>query len=340
MKEFFINATKTYPVRIQENTDGFTAFIKKLVKGEKIALITDERVNAIYGERVEKQLKNYRVTKIVLPVGETQKNAENHLKIIQTLAENGFTRADTILTLGGGVVGDLGGFVAATYMRGIAWINLPTTLLASVDACVGGKTGINLSVGKNLCGCFYQPDGVFVCTAFFSTLDERERKNGYGEIIKYALLSETLTEEDLKGEIDETLIEKCLSIKQEIVEADEKEQGKRKILNLGHTVAHAVEVLSGFTLSHGECVAKGLFAAVKISRKQLGLSDEESAKILRILQSKGHDLSLPYSLDKIIEAVQTDKKRTETGVEFVLLEKIGKPIVKRLSFSELLESLE
>ena len=339
MKELFINASKSYTVRIQENADGLSSFIKPLLKGKKLLLITDERVEKLYAEQIVSALIGVEITQIVLPEGEAQKNGENYFKILNTLAENGFTRSDAILTLGGGVVGDLGGFAACSYMRGIVWINLPTTVLAAVDAAIGGKTAINLSVGKNLCGSFYQPDGVVICTDFFKTLSDRDLLSGYGEILKYALLSKTVNEKALDEGLTEELIFQCLSIKKSVVEEDEREQGKRKILNLGHTVGHAIEALSGYTLSHGECVVKGLYAALKISKKLYSLDEKTSGNILKIITKKGHDLTIPYSPKEIVEGIKADKKRTRDRVDFILLKGVGEPVITPIGLREIEEAL-
>ena len=220
-------------------------------------------------------------------------------------------------------------------MRGIGLYAFPTSLLAMTDSSLGGKTAINLKRGKNLCGTFYQPKGVYVCTAFLDTLPQREMLCGYGEIIKYAFLSDRITLEDIKGDITEKLIADCLKIKAEIVEADEKENGKRKLLNLGHTVGHAIERLSGFTLSHGECVIKGLYAALKMSEKHFGLDKKTVDAALEIISARGHNLKVGFSADEIISAAISDKKSFAEGFDVVLINQELKGEIVRLSGEEL-----
>ena len=331
-------SSREYPVFV---SDSLSSLGKALgvMKGEKVAIVTDENVSALY-PLVEGFFGEKSVYKFVIEAGENSKSPENFIKIQNFLAENGFTRSDSVVAFGGGVVGDLAAFCASTYMRGITLVAIPTTILSAVDSSVGGKTAINLDRGKNLCGSFYQPSAVYICTEFFKTLPEREIACGLGEVIKYAFLSDTVTIEDVKGETSVNLIEKCLKIKADIVGRDENERGDRKLLNLGHTVGHAIERLSGFGISHGECVVKGLFAILNISKRYFGLSDNAYERALEVISCRGHDLDIGFSAEEIYGQILSDKKSDGSGVDLVLIcEDLSAKIV-RVSYIELKELLK
>lgn len=336
MLSFFVNASKSYPITIGSGKEVF-AKLNDYLRGEKVALITDDSVDRIYGGFFDGLFEQKSVYKFVIPHGEGSKNAENYIKILNWLAKNDFTRSDAVVAFGGGVVGDLAAFVASTYMRGIGLIAVPTTILSAVDSSVGGKTAVNLDEGKNLCGTFYQPDAVFIDVDFFSSLDSEQISCGYGEIIKYAFLSNSVTTDDIKGPIGEELVYKCLKIKAEIVEADERETGARKLLNLGHTIGHAIEKLSGFSISHGDCVAKGLFAILNVSKKYYSLSDGAYRRALEIISLRGHDLSDPFPAKAILEQIRLDKKSGGNYVDAVLICEDLSAKTERISFDKLKE---
>ena len=331
MKRFEVKASKTYPILIENGLSSFSDLLCYL-KGGKVAIVTDDIVDRLYGSSLDDFLENKSVYKFVIKHGENSKNAENYLKIMNELAKSDFTRSDSVIALGGGVVGDLAAFVASTYMRGINLVAVPTTILSMVDSSVGGKTAINLDEGKNLCGSFYQPDAVYINLDYLNSLPDEQVMCGFGEIIKYAFLSKTIKKEDLNGEINEELIYKCLKIKADIVEADEKEGGVRKLLNLGHTIGHAIEKLSGFSLTHGDCVVKGLFAIAKVSKEYYGFSEKTYKKIVEIISSRGHDLDNPFSNSEIIEQIKRDKKSGEDYVDAVLIDENLSSKVERISF--------
>jgi len=238
------------------------------------------------------------------------------------------------LAFGGGVVGDIAGFAASTYMRGITLIAVPTTLLAAVDSSVGGKTAVDLKTGKNLLGTFYQPSAVYINTEFLKTLPVKEIKNGLGEVVKYAFLSDTVTTSDLKNP-DGDLIYRCLKIKRDIVEKDEKEKGERALLNLGHTFGHAIEKLSGYRLAHGACVIKGMVYAIEISKRLYDLSDKTVSEMYGLLKSGKHDLSCPFSAESLVSQIIADKKRKGESINFVALKGIGKPEITEIKISDL-----
>ena len=334
MYELKVRASKTYGITVAEDLSLFSERVVPLVKGENIAIITDDKVNALYGDALDGFFRDKRVIKTVIKHGERSKNAANYLKIINALAESGFTRSDTVIAFGGGVIGDLAGFAASTYMRGITLIQVPTTLLAAVDSSVGGKTAIDLNAGKNLCGTFYQPSAVYINTGFLKTLPVKEIKNGLGEVIKYAFLSDTVTEKDI-GNVNAALICKCLEIKRDIVEKDEKESGERALLNFGHTVGHAIEKLSDYKLSHGACIMKGMVYAVEISRRIYGLSDDTVRRMYTLLKSGKHDLKCEYSAESIVRQISADKKRYGDNINFVAVKDTGKAEIVKIGISDL-----
>lgn len=334
MYELTVRASEKYKITIEKGLVLFRARVLPLVKGESVAIVTDDRVNGLYGDALNGFFGDKRVIKIVIKHGEKSKNSANYLRIINALAENDFTREDTVIALGGGVVGDVAGFAASTYMRGITLIAVPTTLLAAVDSSVGGKTAIDLDYGKNLCGTFYQPSAVYINTEFLKTLPVKEIKNGLGEVVKYAFLSDTVTASDVKNAGGD-LIYRCLKIKRDIVEKDEKEKGERALLNLGHTFGHAIEKLSGYKSAHGACVAKGLVYTIEISKRLYGLSDKTVSEMYGLLKSAKHDLSCPFSAESLIEQITADKKRRGDGIKFVALKGIGKPEITEIKISDL-----
>ena len=339
MVELTVNTQSEYVVKVTRGIDGLQEFVRARARGERIAVITDENVNAIYGGALYAHLGGYEVHEIVLPSGETTKSIEHFYSVIRRLAALGFTRRDTVITFGGGVVGDLGAFVASTYMRGINLIAVPTTLLAMVDSSVGGKTAIDLPEGKNLCGTFYQPSGVYVNVDFLATLPKREYLSGMGEVVKYAYLGGGVNGEMVQGDVSEELIVECLKIKRDIVSADEKEGGARKLLNLGHTVGHAIESLSAYTLSHGECVARGICAALKVSQELGYLTREEREHGVRAVAEIGLPTDVNFPVKQIVEKIKNDKKSTHDGVDFIVV-KGGVACIERLTLARLEELLK
>ena len=329
-----VNASKNYDIILSDNLSQFSLMASH-VNGSNVLIVTDDNVNALYGGALDNYFTGKNVFTYVLPHGEENKNGENYFKIINFLAENGFTRNDAVVTFGGGVVGDIGAFVASTYMRGITLIAVPTTLLSAVDSSVGGKTGIDLPSGKNLCGTFYQPNAVYINVNFLKTLPNREVVSGMGEVIKYAFLSDTVNSELISKGVTKELIYNCLQIKANVVNNDEFENGLRMILNLGHTVGHAIESLSGYNYSHGECVAKGINYAIKLSKKVLNLSDNVTTKLYGVLNLYNFDLTCNFTAKELVNQIKKDKKSTGDSVNFVLVEDVAKPVIKKISYTEL-----
>lgn len=325
-----VNASKPYNVVITSDFSRLNAEIKKVFSGRKIAVLTDDNTYPLFFKKVEENLKDFEAVSITVKHGEKSKNIETYAEVLSELAKNGFKRNDCLLTLGGGVVGDLGGFVASTYMRGITYIQCPTTLLACVDSSVGGKTAIDLKDGKNLVGTFYQPSLVYANVTCLKTLPEEEIACGMGEVVKYALLSKDMKPQYIKERDFEKIIEVSVKIKSEIVSKDEFDRGVRATLNLGHTVGHAVENLSGYTLFHGVCVAKGINLIIDLSADFYGLTEEKRAEMKSVLSLYPFDLDIPYSFKEIGEKLLLDKKADQSGVNFVLLKGVGKPTVEKL----------
>ncbi|OGP22357.1 MAG: 3-dehydroquinate synthase [Deltaproteobacteria bacterium GWA2_55_10] len=315
------------------------------------AVITNPTVDALYGKSVTDSLSASGFTPFVInvPDGEEYKSLSEASKVFDILIENRFERKSPIVALGGGVIGDLSGFIAATYLRGVPYIQAPTTLLSQVDSSVGGKTAVNHPKGKNLIGAFYQPRAVFIDPDVLKTLDEREIKAGLAEVIKYGIIRDleffSFLEENAKkllGPGDEIIrcIERSCEIKAEIVGKDEKEENLRAILNFGHTFGHAIEALSGYgSYRHGEAVAIGMAMAAALSAR-LGLCTECGTRITALLSSFGMPFSPPEIKPKdFIDAMRLDKKVSGAAIRFVLVERMGEVIVREVGEEVLLELL-
>jgi len=329
MNEIKVNASRKYVVTVADSWERLRKTVDSVTKGTRIAVITDETVAKFYLDEVTDVLKGYEIFPYAVPAGENSKSMGVYSAVMEYLAENSFRRDDTVLALGGGVVGDLAAFAASTYMRGIRLIAVPTTLLSMIDSSVGGKTAINLGVGKNLCGTFYQPYAVYANVKTLSTLPEREILCGKGELAKYAVLSESISADDIDNYNSAEVIAKCISVKRDIVEADEFESGKRMLLNLGHTVGHAVEALSDYTIPHGICVLKGLYAAAFISKGASLLSEKDYSEIIDILKRVDEDISYGFSSEDILKEISVDKKSVAGGVNFVYIKKKGECEVRK-----------
>lgn len=338
MAEIKVNTLRPYSVMIVKGFAGLNQVVAATGAG-KVALVTDSNVDALYSKAVTDEIKCAKVHKFVIDAGEKSKNGDNFLKLVNAFANAEFQRGDAVIALGGGVIGDLAGFAAATYMRGIKYIGVPTSLLADVDSSIGGKTAIDLAAGKNLCGAFCQPFAVYINTDCLKTLPPREIKCGMGEVIKYGLLSDSVPIELISAGVSEQLVAACLNVKREIVEEDEFEGGRRMLLNLGHTVGHAVEKLSGYALSHGECVVKGIVAAIEVSAALYGLDETEKAAMYRYIP-KDFDLSIDYSADEIVKVITSDKKSAGDSVTFITLKGAGKPQMEKISLSRLTRVLK
>ena len=302
------------------------------------ALVTDSNVAELYGKTLLQDLEEAlsEVRMIAFPAGEQSKTREIKSFIEDRMLESGFGRDSSVIALGGGVVGDIAGFVAATYMRGVPCVQVPTSLVACVDSSVGGKTAVDTSHGKNLIGAFYQPWRVYVDTDTLKTLGPGQLAEGLAEIIKYGVIkSEDLfcyLEENIEKifEFDDAalleVIEASCRIKAEVVEKDEKEQNLRKILNFGHTVGHAIEQLSDYTISHGEAISAGMVIEGKIALGKTGWAVQEQERLTGLLKRAGLPTEPPgdASVGKIIDVMKIDKKARKGKIEMSLPERIGR----------------
>lgn len=296
---------------------------------KKALIVTDSGVPFEYAEAVAKQFKNS-VVKII-PQGEKSKSFDTYKELLEVLNENAFSRADCIVAVGGGVVGDLSGFTAATYMRGIDFYNIPTTLLSQVDSSIGGKTAIDFGGYKNTVGAFYQPKAVIIDPDVLKTLSERQFNNGLAESIKMAATSdkdlfELIENNNAEGIID-TIIARSLKIKKAVVEEDEKEIGLRKVLNFGHTAGHAIETAAGLSdYLHGECVSIGMLAFCSESVRE---------RLINVLTKCNLPIKFDFSTDEILTALRHDKKAKGDGVNVVYVNEIGSFEFKFISFDDL-----
>lgn len=318
-----VNASKRYNIYIGKGLlerAGELALEK--IKPCTAAIITDDKVDALYSEKLTQSLESagFKTVKYVFPNGEASKNAKTFVDILEFLAKNQLGRTDVIFALGGGVVGDMAGFAAACYLRGIRFVQLPTTLLAAVDSSVGGKTGIDLEAGKNLAGAFYQPEMVVCDPELLDTLDKGVFADGLAEAIKYGAIYDRdmldLTSADV---LDiEAIIKRSVEIKADVVEKDEKESGIRQILNFGHTFGHAVEKCSNYTVSHGSAVAIGI-AMVARACEKLGMIEKSYRERLEeILKKNSLPTRTDFDADALFEAMLSDKKRRNGNITLVL----------------------
>lgn len=338
MRTLTVRASKKYKIYVAGDLSRFGECVLPIVTGERVALIADSEAMSIHGQSVKTLFADKKTFVYEVRHGESSKNLVNYGKLLNSLANDGFTRSDCVVAFGGGMVGDLAAFVASTYMRGIKLIAVPTTLLSMVDSSVGGKTAVNLEKGKNLCGSFYQPNAVYINLGFLSTLPEREKESGMGEVVKYSYLSK---DKNIRtdGVITEKLIYDCLKIKAEIVCADERENGIRKLLNFGHTVGHAIERLSDFNLSHGLCVAKGMKYTIALSGVYFGLEKEYIEKLNDRL-AYFSDLSCEYSAEQLQNVILSDKKSDGENVGFVLINAEGKAEIVKIPVDGITEFIK
>ena len=340
MKTVSVTASRHYEVRIG---GGLLATLGANIpqKVKKVCIVSESNVWPLHGAAAVKSVTEagFEVISFVFPAGEASKCGTTFLELVNFLAENRMTRTDCLVALGGGVVGDLTGFAAATFLRGIPFIQIPTTLLAAVDSSVGGKTAIDLPAGKNLCGAFYQPILVLCDTDLLETLPEDIFRDGCAEVIKYGILYDPALFAHLKekglGFDREAVITRCVELKRDVVAEDEFDTGARMKLNLGHTIGHAVEALSHFQLSHGKSVAIGT-AIVARAACESGLRDE----ILEILRQFGLPTDTANTAEDLYTCALSDKKRAGGTVNLIIPTTIGHcdivptPVAEMLAFIE------
>lgn len=328
----------SHKIIVEEGCSGkLPEYLKHTIKADKYAIITDSKVAKIYGKSLQKYLqkKGLKCMLFSFPQGEKSKNIHTVEKLAIEMVEKGFTRKDAVITLGGGVVGDTAGFLASVYMRGIPYIQIPTTLLAMVDSSIGGKTGVDLSLGKNLLGTFYQPKLVLIDPKYLKTLTQNQIHNGLAEIIKYGVIKDknlfTFIEQNLdkifalNKAVLKRIITRSIEIKTEVVERDEKESKLRMILNYGHTYGHAIEKMSGYRLLHGYTISIGMVIANTIAVEKKLLKPAAAERIKNLLKKAG----LPVTTTKVpnTKDLLSDKKRVGKILNLVLPTSIGTVII-------------
>lgn len=346
MLKIHIKTSREYDVIIEKNSLILAGkLIAKTLNNTnniyKIVIISDENVFLIYGSILIDSLKlaGFEVIFFTFLAGEKSKTLSTYGKILNFLAQNNICRNDILIALGGGVTGDLVGFVAATYLRGVNYLQIPTTLLAAVDSSVGGKTAINLDYGKNLAGCFYQPSMVICDPNVFTTLTPEIYSDGCAEVIKYAFINNKnfilrLQQTPINYQFEQ-VIATCVSIKRDIVYFDEFDTGKRQLLNFGHTFGHAIEKSSNFTISHGKAVAIGMVIITRAA-VNLGLCKKEVLdKLLSILDSYSLPTKTSFSINELYKAALSDKKISCKEINLVVPQKIGECIIKKIPVDDL-----
>ena len=332
---------KRYPIHIGAGLSCNTGRLASELTGPtKAALITDDKVDRLWSERITVSLKSagFVVSRHVIPNGEVSKNIENYIKILGFLSDNKLSRSDTLFALGGGMVGDIAGFAASTYLRGIRFVQIPTTLLAMVDSSVGGKTAVNLDSGKNQAGTFFQPDLVVCDPELLSSLPDDIFRDGCAEVVKYGVISDRRLFDMLKvplGPQLEEVIERCLTIKSRLVYEDELDTGPRQLLNFGHTFGHAVEKCSGYAVTHGKAVAIGMVMAAHIAEKMGICSSDCCRKIENMLTSFELPHKTGLSGTELLNAIISDKKRSLEEITLVLPEEIGSCVLKKTPVKDL-----
>ena len=325
--------------------------IAKFIPSRRVVVLTNTTLARLYQKKLTRELKTLHAQWIVIPDGEKYKTLQTVEKIYWKMSDLKVDRKTALVAFGGGVVGDIGGFVAATYLRGIPFIQVPTTLLAQVDSSVGGKTGVDLPAGKNLVGAFYQPKWVCIDTNFLNTLSKREFLCGLSEVIKYGVLWDEKFFKYIESHLPKilkmdpntlnTIVSRSCHIKALIVSKDEKESGLRALLNLGHTLGHAIETLSGYNkIHHGEAISMGMMYAATLSVKKGFCKKEELSRLQALLQKAGLPTQWPgYSQKKYSQVIALDKKTTNDTIRYIAVKKIGKAFIKPMRVNEITRTL-
>lgn len=342
MNRVRIEAGKPYDVLIGAGLlDRAGELCREVTDAGAAALVTDGNVDALYAQQTRRALERagFRVEKFVFEAGEHSKSFRTLERLLGFLARRGFTRSDLVVALGGGVTGDLAGFAASCYLRGVRYVQIPTTLLAAVDSSVGGKTAIDIEEGKNLVGAFYQPARVILDTNCFDTLPRPVYLDGVSESVKYGVicdraLFDKIASGGFQGETG-LIVERCVRIKGEIVAADEFDRGRRQLLNLGHTVGHAMEKLSGFSVSHGQAVSAGMAVFMRAARARGLCPPDAAARMLRALDALGLKTHCPYGAEELYQAALSDKKRQGGSITLAVPCDVGDTRLMTLPVEEL-----
>lgn len=331
---------RSYPIYIGPALISDPAFYRPHIRGRQVMIVTNETVGPLYLEAVESALSDYRLASVVLPDGERYKTLDVLNRIYTALLERRFDRRCTLLALGGGVVGDMAGYAAASYQRGVDFVQVPTTLLSQVDSSVGGKTGVNHPLGKNMIGAFHQPQCVIADTTTLSTLPDRELSAGLAEVIKYGLIDDRDFFDWLDANMPRLVardpaalihaIERSCGDKAAVVAADEREAGRRALLNLGHTFGHAIETGMGYgSWLHGEAVGVGMCMAAAMSERLGWLSGEDRARVERVVAAAGLPVNPPgeISAERFLTLMSVDKKVMDGQMRLVLMRGIGQSVI-------------
>jgi 3-dehydroquinate synthase len=349
MKRIQITASRDYEVLIGRNLlKEAGKSIKEVLPSCKLCIIADDIVDELYGKLLLSSLvlEGYQVCKYVFPHGETSKNMTIYTEILEYMASENITRTDAIVALGGGVTGDMAGFAAASYLRGIQFVQIPTTLLAAVDSSVGGKTGVNLKGGKNLVGAFWQPSLVVCDCDTFKTLSYDLMLDGiseaikYGAIVDYALFNFIATDDVFSEQTLEEITARCISIKSEIVEQDERDIGLRQLLNFGHTIGHAIEKCSNYAITHGHAVAIGMLIVARASFHLKYSSEDCAPAIEAILKKYKYPLDCPYTAKELAAVALNDKKRSGQMITLVVPTFLGECRLKKIKVADLENFIE
>lgn len=352
-----VRTDRSYTVTVErgalDRVGEIAAALKK--PGTKAMLISETNVMPLYGQRVRAALETagFAVSQFVYPAGEKHKLLATVCDMYQALSEGGFTRTDLIVALGGGVTGDMGGFAAATFLRGMDFIQVPTSLVAQADASVGGKTGVDLPFGKNLVGAFHQPAAVVADPDVLATLPKHYFNDGLGEVVKHgAIADKTLfeslergmmlagLEDDAARDMLADIVARSVAIKRDFVEADTRDTGRRMILNFGHTCGHALEKLHNFQgISHGEAVGVGMVLACKAGERLGVTAPGTGVRIAAVLAQYGLPTEPGFSAEEIVEATALDKKSDGASLRFIFIKDIGESLIRPMSRDELLDAL-
>ncbi|MEE0058884.1 MAG: 3-dehydroquinate synthase [[Bacteroides] pectinophilus] len=343
-----------YDIVIEKDFSRLAEAVEKLgIKNRRICIITESHVGPLYADAVKAELEKTgnSIYVYTFEAGEANKNLNTVQDVYEFLIQNKFDRKDMLAALGGGVTGDLVGFAAATYLRGISFIQIPTSLLAQVDSSIGGKTGVDFRGYKNMVGAFYQPKLVYMNMSVHKSLDKRQFNSGFGEIIKHGLIKDSAYYRWLRDNVDaikaldydalEYMIAGSCNIKREVVEKDPTEKGDRALLNFGHTLGHAIEKLMNFSLYHGECVALGMLAALKISNARGLISDEDIDDAVDMLKLYDFPMSVTgIEASDVVAVSKSDKKMDAGKIKFVLIDSIGHAFLDTtVTDAEMLEAL-
>ncbi len=342
MKTLSVNASRSYDILIGANLARCGEAIMTATGCRRAVIVSDTNVEPLYLQTVRHSLQENgcETEAFVIPAGEASKNAVQYLDLLNFLTKKEITRADALIALGGGVVGDLTGFAAATYLRGVAFVQLPTSLLAMVDSSVGGKTAIDLPGGKNLCGAFYQPWLVLCDPSVLNTLSPEYYADGSAEVIKYALLQDPELLELLQKDDREEIIYRSCAIKRDLVEQDERDNGVRQFLNLGHTVGHAFEQHSNFALSHGRAVAAGMAVVTRAAIAHGDCNENVLPALLKALHNSGLSAEPTAGLSQLTALLRADKKRKADTITLVIPEVLGRCRLKKLPIDRLEDYLK